>query len=213
MVFFVTLYLVLMHKSLFVQKKCELNFGKKFVTDYIWKFHARCKFVVLENCIYQVMKHYFCLLTGTRQIVHIFGIGQQGVPCLFVSGVSIIWLSNTDIYPTDFKWFKVSAWSQHHAQVIFILCLWFLRTAIMGLTLAFCHPRDIKCANILVDTNGRIKVADFGLAKQVSANCFISFMLIHSCTSFFCCLCKAFSVQCCWKLCWKLLQYVCRFQN
>ena len=50
----------------------------------------------------------------------------------------------------------------------------------MELTLAFCDARDIKCANILVDTNGRIKVADFGLAKQVSTYCFISFVPIHS---------------------------------
>ena len=107
------------------EKVCELNSGKKFVTDDIWKIHTWCKFAVLENCIYQVMKHYLFLLTGTKQIVHIFGIGHQGVPCLFVSGVSIIWLSNTDVHPTDFKWFKVSAWSQHHAQVIFTLCLWF----------------------------------------------------------------------------------------
>ena len=125
MAFLVTVYLVLMHKSLCVQKMCEPNSGKKFVTDYIWNIHMWCKFLVLENCIYQVMKHYLFLLTGTKQIVHIFGIGHQGVPCLFVSEVSIIWLSNTDIYPTDFKWFKVSAWSQHHAQVIFILYLWF----------------------------------------------------------------------------------------
>ena len=55
----------------------------------------------------------------------------------------------------------------------------------MELTLAFCDARDIKCENILVHTNGRIKIGEFGLAKQVSANCFISFVLIHSCTSFF----------------------------
>ncbi|KAI5435906.1 Mitogen-activated protein kinase kinase kinase 1, variant 4 [Lathyrus oleraceus] len=30
--------------------------------------------------------------------------------------------------------------------------------------------RDIKCANILVDANGSVKVADFGLAKAIKLN-------------------------------------------
>jgi serine/threonine protein kinase len=30
-----------------------------------------------------------------------------------------------------------------------------------------CVTRDIKCANILVDASGLVKLADFGLAKEV----------------------------------------------
>lgn len=30
-----------------------------------------------------------------------------------------------------------------------------------------CFNRDIKCANILVTSNGSVKLSDFGLAKEV----------------------------------------------
>lgn len=44
--------------------------------------------------------------------------------------------------------------------------------------------RDIKGANILVDPNGRVKLADFGMAKHVSANRLIWFIICWACQIF-----------------------------
>lgn len=37
--------------------------------------------------------------------------------------------------------------------------------------------RDIKCANILVDASGSVKLADFGLAKEVIVCLFVFFCM------------------------------------
>ena len=48
----------------------------------------------------------------------------------------------------------------------FLLYIWILNMLTPYVT------RDIKCANILVDASGLVKLADFGLAKEVFTTTF-----------------------------------------
>uniref|UniRef100_A0A0D9VLI9 mitogen-activated protein kinase kinase kinase n=1 Tax=Leersia perrieri TaxID=77586 RepID=A0A0D9VLI9_9ORYZ len=90
-----------------------------------------------------------------KNIVHYFGAKkEETVLCIFLEFVS----EGSLVSVYEKKQLEESTISSYTRQIL------------NGLTYLHRHNvmhRDIKCANILVDQNGTVKVGDFGLAKEI----------------------------------------------